>query len=436
MHREMNFPFRFPAGKLSSVAFFLLATRWAAAFAVAGNDLQIQTTTKTPIKLQAPHPTLSPAETMRQLAYRCEELTIQDWDTYGDFHLSSEGSFLRKFEAEVAHEFEKEDAVFVPSGVMAQSIALLIHSKNKEKMKFICHATSHLLLHEQDGYSELCGMKAISLPRSVSGTGLGASPLLFSHVDDLFASDNTEAISTLILELPHRELGGKLTPWQDICQMSLLCREREVALHCDGARIFEASTGYEMDVADLARPFDSIYISFYKGLGGVSGAMLLGSKDFCGEARIWMRRFGGNLYTLLPYVVSGWAGYKKNWILPKTGGSGTSFIQKKKKLRKIAAAMAQSGSISDVLAFEPQSPEVNMVHCYLRMPIDDATRIRDVVENELGVSVFHRLRPVLEKDGFRSCFELSIGEANFSIPDSRWIEAWSRFAEIAGSDQA
>lgn len=55
------------------------------------------------------------------------------------------------------------------------------------------------------------------------------------------------------------------------------------------------------NLSELAKPFHSIYISFYKGLGAISGAMLLGNREFCEEARVWLTRFGGNLYTKMPY---------------------------------------------------------------------------------------------------------------------------------------
>ena len=405
------------------------------------------TTPATSIMLQQPHPTLSPAETLRLLAEQCDELGIHDWDVYGDFHLSPGDSFVRRFESELAAEFQKEDAVFVPSGVMAQSIALLIHSNkrstNKQRKQcFVCHATSHLLLHEQEGFSELCQMEAISLPRLEPATGFGAPPLLFEHVEEyLRAEDSKSNISTLLLELPHRELGGKLTPWEDILMMRKLSAEMGIAFHCDGARIFEATSGYEKTVAELAEPFDSLYVSFYKGLGGISGAMLLGSNEFCDEVRVWLRRFGGNLYTLLPYVVSASRGFRNNWqlVTAKTS-SRMSFAEKKSKLVRISQGLSRSKAISRILTLEPKSPEVNMVHMYLRMAVQDAERNRDKVADELGVTIFHRLRPIDETEivasaqGFKCRFELSIGEANGSISDDVWITAWERFAQLFEED--
>ena len=87
----------------------------------------------TPPNLQAQHAALAPAETLQQLSDSCKDLNISSFDVYGDFHRDESESFLRRFESELAQEFGKEDAVFMPSGVMAQDIALLIHGGKKRK---------------------------------------------------------------------------------------------------------------------------------------------------------------------------------------------------------------------------------------------------------------------------------------------------------------
>jgi threonine aldolase len=297
-----------------------------------------------------------------------------------------------------------------------------------------------MLLHEQEGFQELCGMSAVSLPTDGEiGMGLHAEPLLYRHVLAQAKDDYLEGVSTVILELPHRELGGKLTPWQDIVQLQQLCKDRGIAFHCDGARIFEATTGYQQSLPELVKPFDSVYVSFYKGLGGLSGAMLLGPKDFCDEARIWLRRFGGNLYTLLPYAVSGSSGYQKYWKDAKQRNNLT-FLEKKEKLVRVAKVFSSEESIiSQVVTLEPPVPQVNMVHLYLRPSLEDCNRIRDQVQEQLGVSIFHRIRAIEEDDpafeeGFRSKFELSIGQANGSVPDNVWIQAWTEFCKAAVVD--
>eukprot|EP00980_Cylindrotheca_fusiformis_P005242 scaffold1120_cov127-Cylindrotheca_fusiformis.AAC.4 len=385
------------------------------------------------IHLQIPHPILSPAESMNKIAAECNNFAVIKPDVYGDFDKTAADSFLRQFEAEMCETFGKEDAVFMPSGVMAQEIALLIHSKAKnDKKDFICHATSHLLLHEQNGFRELCGLAEVVLPRQGPGTGIGAPPLLFSQLLEVDLS----RVSSLILELPHRELGGKLTPWEDILQIQHYLTEHDVAFHCDGARIFEASPGYKKSVKELAKPFDSVYVSFYKGLGSpLGGAILLGNKDFCNEARVWLRRFGGNLYSLLPYVVAAKAGYRTHFGSP--GPSTLSFREKGAKLARITRILSSKG-FDEVGKFEPSVPLVNMVHCYLRPSLDTCNTIRDTIQDECGISIFHRISSLNENDagyeeGYRCRLEIYVGQANGLVEDELWIRSWMQFCDLAST---
>eukprot|EP01083_Nonionella_stella_P040458 109787_1 len=89
------------------------------------------------------------------------------------------------------------------------------------------------------------------------------------YSEEIAATDtNTlgeSGLSTLMIELPHRELGGKLPPWDDVISIGKLCKSENIRYHCDGAWIFEASAGYKKNLAELAEPFDSMYVSFYKG---------------------------------------------------------------------------------------------------------------------------------------------------------------------------
>lgn len=390
------------------------------------------TTQANVLRLQSPHVMLSPTETLEKLSNDCTDLNIVDIDVYGDFQKTPDESFLRQFEQEIAHDFEKEDAVFMPSGVMAQQIALLIHSRRSKepKSKFICHPTSHLMLHEQEGYQELCGLEAIPLP-TLSSTGIHASPLLF---DDVFHSkdilQDSSNCGTLMLELPHRELGGKLTPWQDIIKLKNFLKAKDIAFHCDGARIMEATAGYGMSLPELTKPFDSVYLSFYKGLASpFGGAMLLGDKKFCEQARIWLRRFGGNIYSLLPYAVAGWSGYRKYWK-----DQDGFFHTQLEKLSRITQELSSSDTFSQVASFEPKVAVVNMVHCYLRPSLTDCMEIRDQVKDHLGVEIFHRVAPLDDKsraykEGFRCRLEIYMGEANGSIDDEIWVQAWLEFCK-------
>jgi len=444
------------------------------------------------LSLQSPHPERTPEATFLDLARHCRLYNITSFDVYGDFDGygdpgSGSSSFLRRFEREVVDAFRRpddesdaagvadaddnkiEDAVFMPSGVMAQAIALLVHhrdatndddAKVRRRGNFACHETCHLLLHEQDSYRELLDMDAVVIStkerRTASpllrnkGDGIRIPPLELEDVRrSLLQSEGSDreeedAVASLIIELPHRELGGTLTPWTDLVGISELCRDRGVAFHCDGARIFEASAGYGKSLPEIARLFDSVYVSFYKGLGGMSGAMLLGSKDFCHKARVWLRRFGGNLYTITPYAVSAYAGFRRHWCLESSDDqeegddvscTPLSFKEKKDKLQSITASLSGDESINSIVTFDPAVPETNMVHGYLRFPVDACNTALDAVESRCGIRVLRRVKAVPEnvlafQEGYRSCFEWSIGENNGRIPNETFFAGWSAFASL------
>ena len=79
----------------------------------------------------------------------------------------------------------------------------------------------------------------------------------------------------------------------------------------DGARLWEAGPFYARPYADICDLFDSVYVSFYKGIGAIAGAALAGSSDFVAEGRIWQRRHGGNLVQMYPFVISARANFRR-----------------------------------------------------------------------------------------------------------------------------
>ena len=128
-HRErvMAFAASSPSSSSSSPSRFQTKR-----FNKVNNNKDEQNEEKVITMLQSPHPIYSPIEKLQQTIVDCKKLGITEWDIYGDFDKqagsASLASFLRSFEKEISQEFGKEDGVFMPSGGMAQSIALLIHS--------------------------------------------------------------------------------------------------------------------------------------------------------------------------------------------------------------------------------------------------------------------------------------------------------------------
>lgn len=428
------------------------------------------------ISLQSYHSMLSPMETLNQLIIDCMELNItndqyQILDRYGDVDIDPSSSYLRNFEKEIANEFHHDDAVFLISGTMAQQIALLVHhndyynmknnnitttetynnNNEKQRSSFICHDTCHLLLHENNAYKELINMDAIAIDTTTnmkttstdshysnSSNFSSISPLLFSHVEEIISNENNKNknISTLIIELPHREIGGKLTPYNDLIQMKHLCNTHDIKFHCDGARIFEASIGYNVSLNEIGILFDSIYISFYKVLGGLSGAALIGTTEFCNHVRIWQKRFGGTLYTIMPYVISAKIGYEKYYKLSMMHHQQSnilSFDEIFMKLQRIVLLLQSNQIINQIVTFDPYIPETNMIHGYMKYTIHDIEEAISIMKTQSSIQVLHRFKCIKDSihyynHGYLCSFELAVGQANGQLSDECFVHAWTLFA--------
>ena len=314
-------------------------------------------------------------------------------DIYG------QGDLINDFEKQIAGLLGKEAAVFMPSGSMAQPIALRIWSERKHSQHVAFHPTSHLELHEQKGYQLLHGLH---------GVLVGSSNQLMTLAD---LNRISEPLAALLIELPQREIGGQLPEWNDLLAMTNWARERGVALHLDGARLWECQPFYQRPYHEIAALFDTVYVSFYKILGGIAGAMLAGPADIMAEARIWQRRQGGNLVRLFPFVLAAKIGFEKR--LPHM----TAYRDKAVEIAHALAAIPQI----DVV---PNPPQVNMLHVFLRGPKDRLEAAALEIAQAQKVWLFNQpLAPTQIPD--LNKFELTVGDAALDL-DTNEIAALFR----------
>eukprot|EP00698_Gefionella_okellyi_P003619 TRINITY_DN1339_c0_g1_i1.p1 TRINITY_DN1339_c0_g1~~TRINITY_DN1339_c0_g1_i1.p1 ORF type:complete len:493 (+),score=101.63 TRINITY_DN1339_c0_g1_i1:67-1479(+) len=340
----------------------------------------------------------SPAMTFQQLADWCAvPENAADQDIYG------QGSLIQKFESQIATLLGFESAGFMPSGTMAQLIALRIHCVHQSMPYIGLHPTSHLELHEQRAYSVLHQMQATPV-------GDKSRPI---EADDVKVVSGK--LAALCLELPVREIGGQLPTWEQLEAVKQVCAERGIKLHIDGARLWECAAYYQRSYAAICAGTTSCYVSFYKGIGAMTGAMLLGSKSFTAEARVWQRRHGGNLFTMLPYVAS--AAMNFNTRLAR-------MPQYLTRARAIAKAIH---SVRGCIVL-PEVPHVNMMHVFLRASASGAVTTRDAVANELKFWLFTKTRAT-DVPGY-CVIEIYVGDAALNVTDDEIIAAFSRFVQL------
>jgi threonine aldolase len=300
------------------------------------------------------------------------------------------GALIEGFEREVAALLGKEAVVFMPSGTMAQQIALRLWADRRHSATVAFHPTCHLEIHEQKGYALLHGLH---------GHLVGERSRLLT-LDDLRATPGP--LAALLLELPQREIGGQLPSWPDLEAQVAWARERGAAVHMDGARLWEAGPFYDRPYAEIAALFDSVYVSFYKGVGAIAGSVLAGPPDFIAEARLWQRRHGGNLVQLYPYVLSARANLRRR--LPRF----PAYYERTQAVARVLTAIPG-------ITVKPDPPQTNMMHVYLHAVAEPLMEASVALARAERVLLFRRLLPT----GVPGVvvFELPIGDAADALTD-------------------
>jgi threonine aldolase len=263
-------------------------------------------------------------------------------DRYGD------GGVVAELEAEVADLLGKPAALFMISGTMAQQSVLRVHADRRGRRTVVFHPMCHLHQHEAQAHERLHGL---------TGRPAGDADRLL-RLDDLNAV--AEPPAALLIELPQRDLGGQQPGWDDLMAQVGWARERGAAAHLDGARLWESAAGYERPPGEIAALFDTVYVSFYKGLGGLAGCCVAGPADVLAELREWRQRMGGTLFGMWPAAASALSCLRRRLpLMPTYLGHA----------RQIAAALGDVAGVRVV----PDPPQAPMMHLLLDTTQDGFT---------------------------------------------------------------
>jgi threonine aldolase len=344
------------------------------------------------------HGLRSPREILLELA----ETTDPDLspDRYGA------GDLISGFEATIAELLGKEAAVFVPSGTLAQQIALRVWSERKGSPTVAMHPRNHLDLHEGYAYQHLHGLRGIAV----------GQPDRLLTLDDL--QNVVEPLAALLLELPQREIGGQLPAWDDLVAQTDWAHERGAATHKDGARLWESGPYYGRPYHEIAALFDTVYVSFYKGLGGLTGAALAGPKDVIAEARVWQHRQGGRLFQLYPYVLAARSGLEQR-------------LGRMADYHRRAVEIASDLAVFPQISIVPNPPQTNMMHLYLRGDRDRLLAAAIAIAEETGIGVLRSLAPTPLPEYQK--WEFTVGDATLALSREEITATIGALLERAGS---
>jgi len=305
------------------------------------------------------------------------------------------GPAINDFETQMAALLGKPAAVFMPSGVMAQQIALRIWCDEAGVPQVAYHPTCHMEIHEEDALRQLHHLE----------------PVLLGDADRVFTLDDLKAVpgptACLLIELPQREIGGQLPAWDDLVAIVEYARGQGMRTHLDGARLFETLPYYGKTAAEVGALFDSVYVSFYKGFGSIAGAILAGDDDFVAQAKVWKRRHGGDLISLYPYVVAA-----KHHMAKHIDEMGRYW----RYAQQVAGHFNEIPGVHTV----PEAPVCNMFHVHFDYSVDKIQDALTQVIKETGVSIAAGIRGT-----DTGCMaEISFGDSFGLIPESVIIAAF------------
>jgi len=223
---------------------------------------------------------------------------------------------------------------------MARQSVLRVHADRRQRTTVIFHPMCHLHTHEGEAYQRL---------HSLTGRPAGELDRLMT-IDDL--TPIAEPAAALLIELPQRDLGGQQPGWEALQAQVAWAKDHGAAVHLDGARLWESAAGYGRPLAEIAALFDTVYVSFYKGIGALPGCCVAGPADIIAEVREWRHRMGGTLFGLWPGAASALSCLRRRLpLMPEYLGHA----------RAIAAALGDAAGVLVV----PDPPQVPMMHLLL-----------------------------------------------------------------------
>lgn len=281
------------------------------------------------------------------------------------------GGVVAGLERRVAGLLGMEEAAFFPTGTMAQQVALRCWAGRTGDATVALHPLSHPELHEGGALGAVSGLRTVhptSEPRLPDAEEVREFP---------------EPFGTLMLELPLRDAGFVLPSWDELTAVVEAARERDAVVHFDGARLWECGPHFGRELSEIAALADSVYVSFYKSLDGLSGAVLAGPSTLVEEARVWRHRYGGQLFQQYPAALSALLGLERE--LPRL----PSYVAHAKV---VAGALAEGFAASGAPWFRvhPEPPHTHQFQVWLPYGAEvlDEASVRQA--EETGVTLFRR----------------------------------------------
>ncbi|PSL48105.1 L-threonine aldolase [Chitinophaga niastensis] len=195
---------------------------------------------------------------------------------------------INKLEAMMADYFGKEAALYCPSGTMSNQIAIKVHTLPGDEV--VCSNLAHVYIYEGGGIAFNAGAQVHAI---IGDRGMIRATQVAAAINP---DDVHKARTSLVcIENTSNRGGGCCYDWEEMVKIQAVCREHGLALHLDGARLFNALVATGQDPRTYGQLFDSISVCLNKGMGCPMGSVLLGSHTFIKSSRRIRKKLGGGL---------------------------------------------------------------------------------------------------------------------------------------------
>ncbi|TPH17691.1 low-specificity L-threonine aldolase [Litorilituus lipolyticus] len=201
-------------------------------------------------------------------------------DVYGD---DPSVNALEEWSAQ-RHGFEA--ALFCSSGTQANLLALMSHCERGDE--YLCGQQAHNYQFEGGGAAVLGSIQPQPIANEPDGT------LCLTKLKQAIKPDDFHFARTKLISIENT-INGKVLPLRYLTSLSEFAKSEGLALHLDGARVYNAAVALNVDITDIAKNFDTMTICLSKGLGAPIGSLLFGSKAFIAKARRWRKMLGGGM---------------------------------------------------------------------------------------------------------------------------------------------
>jgi threonine aldolase len=321
-------------------------------------------------------------------------------DVYGN-------GVVEVLEGRVAGLLGMEAAAFFPTGTMAQQVAMRCWAGRTGNRAVALHPLAHPEVHERNAFGEVSGLRTLRLtdeprlptPEEVHALG--------------------EPFGTLMLELPLRDAGFVLPTWQELTATVAAARELDAVVHLDGARLWESTVHFGRPLEEIAALADSVYVSFYKSLNGLSGAVLAGPASLVEEAKVWRHRYGGLAFQQFPAALSALIGLERE--LPR-------LPQYVAHAKVVAEALAEglAGGGLPWARVHPEPPHTHQFQVWLPYPPEVLEEAAIAQGEETGRLLF--AGSWAAKGPGIACHETTVGSSGLEWDSEEVREAGREFA--------